>query len=104
MKDESNEVSGFFTRNSKPGTRNCDARRFAMQGTMKAARIYGFEKTSKSSDLLRVVEVPIPDVESGEVLIRVLRAGLNHGDLHIVEDGVQYTSELPTIPLLPVSI
>jgi NADPH:quinone reductase-like Zn-dependent oxidoreductase len=50
-----------------------------MQGTMKAARIYGFEKTSKSTDLLRVDEVPIPDIESGEVLIRVLRAGLNHG-------------------------
>ena len=28
-----------------------------MQGTMKAARIYGFEKTSKSTDLLRVDEV-----------------------------------------------
>ena len=42
-----------------------------MQGTMKAARIYGFEKTSKSTDLLRVDEVPIPDIESGEVLIRV---------------------------------
>jgi NADPH:quinone reductase-like Zn-dependent oxidoreductase len=63
-----------------------------MQGTMKAARIYGFEKTSKSRDLLRVDEVPIPEIESGEVLIRVLRAGLNHGDLHMREDAVQYTS------------
>src|SRR5439155_969523 len=45
-----------------------------MQGTMKAARIYGFEKTSKSTDLLRVDDVPIPDIESGEVLIRVLWA------------------------------
>lgn len=75
-----------------------------MQGTMKAARIYGFEKTSKSRDLLRVDEVPIPDVESGEVLIRVLRAGLNHGDLHMREDAVQYTSEVPTIPFLPMTI
>src|SRR5499433_2436824 len=88
-------VSGFL--NSKLVTRNCEARRFAMQGTMKAARIYGFEKTSKSTDLLRVDEVPIPDIESGEVLIRVLRAGLNHGDLHMREDAVQYTSEVPTI-------
>ena len=48
-----------------------------MQATMKAARIYGFEKTSKSRDLLKVDDVPIPDIESGEVLIRVLRAGLN---------------------------
>src|SRR5262250_979165 len=81
-----------------------ESRRFAMQGTMKAARIYGFEKTSKSSDLLRVDEVPIPDIESGEVLIRVLRAGLNHGDLHMREDAVQYTSEVPTIPFLPMVI
>src|SRR5438128_2542424 len=75
-----------------------------MQGTMKAARIYGFEKTSKSTDLLRVDEVPIPDIESGEVLIRVLGAGLNHGDLHMREDAVQYTSEVPTIPYLPMVI
>jgi alcohol dehydrogenase len=75
-----------------------------MQGTMKAARIYGFEKTSKSTDLLRVDTVPIPDIESGEVLIRVLRAGLNHGDLHMREDAVQYTSEVPTIPFLPMVV
>jgi alcohol dehydrogenase len=75
-----------------------------MQGTMKAARIYGFEKTSKSRDLLKVDDVPIPDIESGEVLIRVLRAGLNHGDLHMREDAVQYTSEVPTIPFLPMVV
>src|SRR5262245_18333710 len=85
-------------------TRNYEARRFALQGTMKAARIYGFEKTSKSTDLLRVDEVPIPDIESGELLIRVLLAGLNHGDLHMREDAVQYTSEVPTIPFLPMVI
>jgi alcohol dehydrogenase len=75
-----------------------------MQGTMKAARIYGFERTSKSRDLLRVDEVPIPDIEAGEVLVRVLRAGLNHGDLHMREDAVQYTPEVPTIPFLPMII
>src|SRR5712691_13475694 len=75
-----------------------------MQGTMKAARIYGFEKTSKSTDLLRVDEVPIPDIESGEVLIRVLRAGLNHGDLHMREDAVQYSPEVKTVPDLPMTI
>src|SRR5207244_6975070 len=91
--------------NPRPETRNPKLpRRCVMQGTMKAARIYGFEKTSKSTDLLRVDEVPIPDIESGEVLIRVLRAGLNHGDLHMREDAVQYTSEVPTIPYLPMVI
>ena len=48
--------------------------------------------------------MPIPDIETGEVLIRVLRAGLNHGDLHMREDAVQYTSEVPTIPFLPMII
>jgi len=75
-----------------------------MQGSMKAARIYGFERASKSRDLLRIDEVPIPDIEAGEVLIRVLRAGLNHGDLHMREDAVQYTPEVPTIPFLPMII
>ena len=75
-----------------------------MHGTMKAARIYGFERTSKSHDLLKVDEVPIPDIESGEVLIRVLRAGLNHGDLHMREDAVQYSPEVKTVPDLPMTI
>src|SRR6202008_467306 len=75
-----------------------------MQGTMKGAGIYGFEKTSKSTDLLRVDEVPIPDIESGEVLIRVLGAGLNDGDLHMREDAVQYSTEVPTIPSLPITV
>ena len=34
----------------------------------------------------------------------MLRAGLNHGDLHMREDAVQYTSEVPTIPFLPMII
>src|SRR4029450_12578861 len=75
-----------------------------MHGTMKAARLHGFERTHGSRELVRVDDVPIPDVGAGEVLIRVLRAGLNHGDLHMREDAVQYTSEVPTIPFLPMII
>jgi D-arabinose 1-dehydrogenase-like Zn-dependent alcohol dehydrogenase len=73
-----------------------------MQGTMKAARIYGFEKATSTicSESMKCRF----DIESGEVLIRVLRAGLNHGDLHMREDAVQYTSEVPTIPFLPMVI
>ncbi len=41
-----------------------------MKGTMKAARIHAL------GEPLRVEEVPIPDIGKGEVLIRVLRAGL----------------------------
>ena len=78
-----------------------------MQGTMKAARLHGFEKTHGSKDpkdLVRVEEVPIPDIGPGEVLIRVLRAGLNHGDLHIREDALQYAPESTTVPVLPMTV
>jgi len=53
---------------------------------------------------VRVDDVPVPDVGAGEVLIRVLRAGLNHGDLHMREDAVQYSPDVKTIPDLPMTI
>lgn len=73
-----------------------------MQGKMKAARLYGFQRTHGSQDLVRVDEVPIPEVEAGEVLIRVLRAGLNHGDLHIREDALAYAedAQAPYLPMI----
>jgi len=71
-----------------------------MQGTMKAARIHGFG----AGDNIRVEDVPIPDIGPGEALIRVLRAGFNHGDLHMREDAVQYTPDVKTIPFLPMII
>ena len=75
-----------------------------MHGTMKAARLHGFERTHGSSEIVRVDDVPIPDLATGEVLIRVLRAGLNHGDLHMREDAVQYSPEVKTVPDLPMTI
>ena len=75
-----------------------------MQGTMKAARLHGFESTHGAGETVRVDDVPIPDVGAGEVLIRVLRAGLNHGDLHMREDAVQYSPEVKTVPDLPMTI
>src|SRR5947208_11754519 len=75
-----------------------------MHGTMKAARLHGFESTHGSRELVRVDDVPIPDLATGEVLIRVLRAGLNHGDLHMREDAVQYSPEVKTVPDLPMTI
>src|SRR2546425_12295730 len=74
-----------------------------MHGTMKAARLHGFESTHGSREVVRVDDVPIPDVGAGEVLIRVLRAGLNHGDLHMREDAVQYSPEVKTVPDLPMT-
>ena len=71
---------------------------------MKAARLHGFARTHGSSEIVRVDDVPIPDLATGEVLIRVLRAGLNHGDLHMREDAVQYSPEVMTVPDLPMTI
>jgi threonine dehydrogenase-like Zn-dependent dehydrogenase len=75
-----------------------------MHGTMKAARLHGFERTHGSREVVRVDDVPIPEIGAGEVLIRVLRAGLNHGDLHMREDAVQYSPDVKTIPDLPMTI
>lgn len=75
-----------------------------MEGLMKAARLYGFERTHASREVVRVDDVPIPHIAAGEVLIRVMRAGLNHGDLHMREDAVQYTPEVKTVPDLPMTI
>ena len=75
-----------------------------MEGTMKAARLHGFERTHGAGQVIQVDEVPIPDIGPGEVLIRVLRSGLSHGDLHMREDAVQYTPEINTVPVLPMTI
>jgi len=75
-----------------------------MHGTMKAARLYGFESTHGSREVVRVDDVPIPELGPGEVLIRVLRAGLNHGDLHMREDAVQYSPDVKTVPDLPMTL
>src|SRR5947209_15797012 len=75
-----------------------------MHGTMKAARLHGFESTHGSREVVRVDDVPIPDLATGEILIRVLRAGLNHGDVHMREDAVSYSPDVTTIPDLPMII
>jgi threonine dehydrogenase-like Zn-dependent dehydrogenase len=75
-----------------------------MHGTMKAARLHGFESTHGAGEVVRVDDVPIPDVGPGEVLVRVLRAGLNHGDLHMREDAVHYSPGVETVPDLPMTI
>jgi threonine dehydrogenase-like Zn-dependent dehydrogenase len=71
---------------------------------MKAARIHGFGGGPGTRGNVQINEVPIPDIEEGEVLIRVLRAGLNHGDVHMREDSVTYTPDVTMIPDLPMTI
>lgn len=71
-----------------------------MQGKMRAARLY------QVGEPIRVEEVPIPDVGRGEVLIRVLRAGLNRGDLHMRKATIRITAPErgEIFPLLPMTI
>ncbi|MBV9547790.1 MAG: alcohol dehydrogenase catalytic domain-containing protein [Chloroflexi bacterium] len=52
-----------------------------MQGTMLAARAYPGETR------FRLESVPIPPIESGEVLVRVHAAGLTHGLLSLWHNG-----------------
>jgi len=71
-----------------------------MKGKMRAGRLYGL------GEPLRIEEVPIPEIQQGEVLVRVLRAGLNRGDLHMRKATIRNTaSERGEIfPLLPITI
>jgi D-arabinose 1-dehydrogenase-like Zn-dependent alcohol dehydrogenase len=67
-------------------------------GTMRAARIH------RVGEPVRVEAVPIPDVAAGEVLIRVLRAGLNRGDVHMRDgdfelDPGKHSNQLPILPM-----
>ncbi len=78
-----------------------------MQGTMKAARLDKPDDPQGLNLVVRVDEVPIPDIRRDEVLVRVLRAGLNHGDVHLREEGlgfIQYASAVNMLPHLPMTI
>jgi D-arabinose 1-dehydrogenase-like Zn-dependent alcohol dehydrogenase len=71
-----------------------------VQGTMRAARIH------RLGEPVRVEEVPIPDVGPGEVLIRVLRGGLNRGDVHMRDGDFNLTpgEQSNQVPVLPMTI
>ncbi len=75
-----------------------------MQGMMKAARLHAVEGGDPLQKVFRVDELPILDVMAGEVLVRVLRAGLNRGDVDLIEDVRRYSREGRAIPVLPVTI
>lgn len=49
-------------------------------------------------EVLRLVELPVPEPADGEVLIRVTRAGLNFADTHAREDTYLAKQQLPLIP------
>jgi NADPH:quinone reductase len=49
-------------------------------------------------EVLRLVDVPVPEPGEGEVLIRVTRAGLNFADTHQRRNEYLAAAELPLIP------
>lgn len=71
-----------------------------MQGTMKAARL------NRIGEPIRIEDVPIPEISNEEVLIRVLRAGMNRGDQHLhIADFKMGDSDLSRqLPYLPMTV
>ena len=49
-------------------------------------------------EVLRLVELPVPEPGSGEVLVRVARAGLNFADTHRRTNSYLARDELPLVP------
>jgi alcohol dehydrogenase, propanol-preferring len=58
--------------------------------TMRAARMYGYKQP------LKLEEIPIPDVESSQVLVKVSGAGMCRTDFQLI-DGY-FHSNLPISP------
>jgi NADPH2:quinone reductase len=49
-------------------------------------------------EVLELVDIPVPEPAEGEVLIRVIRAGLNFADTHQREDSYVQKQTLPLVP------
>lgn len=49
-------------------------------------------------EVLRLVELPVPEPEAGEVLIKVTRAGLNFADTHTRTNSYVRKATLPLVP------
>jgi threonine dehydrogenase-like Zn-dependent dehydrogenase len=74
-----------------------------MPKTMRAARIQP-EITGGSRHVFRVEELPVPDVTNGEVLVRVLRAGLNRGDVDLRDEVVELAQRGGSAAVLPITV
>jgi NADPH2:quinone reductase len=49
-------------------------------------------------EVLRLVDLPVPEPAEGEVLVRVARAGLNYADTHRRTNSYLAKDELPLVP------
>jgi alcohol dehydrogenase, propanol-preferring len=50
---------------------------------MRAARMYGYQQP------LRIEEVPVPDIEPDEILVKVAAAGMCRSDYQLVDGYFQ---------------
>jgi NADPH2:quinone reductase len=57
-----------------------------------------FRETGEPTSVLKLEEVPIPSLASGEALVRVLMSPINASDLHMVRGRYGYQPELPASP------
>ena len=49
-------------------------------------------------EVLRLAEVPIPEPQAGEAVIKVTRAGLNFADTHTRTNSYVQEATLPLVP------
>src|SRR4051795_5924067 len=49
-------------------------------------------------EVLRLVDVPVPEPGEGDVLVRVTRAGINYADTHQRRNEYLAKAELPLVP------
>jgi NADPH2:quinone reductase len=71
-----------------------DAGRYSLSRTMRAIQMTEFG----GPEVLRLVELPRPAPQAGEVLIRVSRAGVNFADTHTRTNSYVRKATLPLVP------
>jgi NADPH:quinone reductase-like Zn-dependent oxidoreductase len=57
-----------------------------------------FLETGEPKSVLKLEEVPTPNVGAGEALVRVLLSPINASDLHMVRGRYGYQPKLPASP------
>ncbi|HEV2075579.1 MAG TPA: alcohol dehydrogenase catalytic domain-containing protein, partial [Thermoleophilaceae bacterium] len=61
---------------------------------MRAIRIDEFG----GPEVLEPADIPVPDPDEGQVLVKVSRAGVNFADTHTRENSYLASQELPLVP------
>lgn len=61
---------------------------------MRAARMYGYQQP------LRIEDVPVPDIEPDEILVRVAAAGMCRSDYQLVDGYFKgpFSGDVPLHP------